>query len=88
MAANEVGTTTANSVVPTVTIHCEGCRRPLGACTIRVGPSARQSGWRCGRAECAPGRDEAPVAHTGADANTLTMETTALRSGGQNDSTP
>jgi len=76
MAANEVVTTTVNAV-QTITLKCENCRRPLGACTVRVGPSARQNGWRCGRPACAAGNDEAPGSSLPGPTSTTTTTVTA-----------
>jgi hypothetical protein len=76
--------------VPTVTICCEICRRPVLVATVRIAPSIRQTGWRCARPACAPGNDEAPVQRAGAPVNNNTINTTAtaFESGGHDDFTP
>ncbi len=83
MAAENTVTVTANEV-PTVTICCEICRRPVLVATVRIAPSIRQTGWRCARPACAPGNDEAPVHQAGAPVNnTITTFVATSPKGGR-----
>ena len=86
MAAED--TVTATAGVPTTTIFCEVCKRPLVVATIRIAPSVRQTGWRCARPACAPGKGEGALSGPPTTTTMTTMDATPGEHGGHRHGTP